>query len=120
MSQEHKHDQVRSRNEPFVSRTVTRIWQETPSNDNPYIAAMLERIDAGVGSIMKTLEETGLDKNTLIVFFSDNGGPGKYSNNGGLRAGKSWLYEGGIRESLIMRWPEKIKPNTVTDVPVCS
>lgn len=39
MSQEHKHDQVRSRNEPFVSRTVTRIWQETPSSDNPYIAA---------------------------------------------------------------------------------
>lgn len=39
MSQEHKHEQVRSRNEPFVSRTATRIWQEIPSSDNPYIAA---------------------------------------------------------------------------------
>jgi arylsulfatase A-like enzyme len=93
---------------------------EGDHRDNPYIAAMLERIDAGVGEIMKTLEETGLDKNTLVVFFSDNGGAGKFSNNGHLRAGKSWLYEGGIRESLIMRWPDKIKPNTVTNVPVCS
>ena len=39
MTQEHKHDQVRSRNEPFVSRTATRIWHETPSDDNPYIAS---------------------------------------------------------------------------------
>jgi arylsulfatase A-like enzyme len=98
----------------------SNIRHEGDHTDNPYIAAMLERIDAGVGQIMKTLEETGLAKNTLIVFFSDNGGPGKYSNNGHLRAGKSWLYEGGIRESLIMRWPGKIKPNTISDVPVCS
>ncbi len=39
MTQEHKHDEVRSRNEPFVERTATRIWQELPSSDNPYIAA---------------------------------------------------------------------------------
>lgn len=39
MTQEHKHEQVRSRNEPFVARTATRIWQEQPSSDNPYIAA---------------------------------------------------------------------------------
>jgi arylsulfatase A len=99
---------------------ASNIRHEGDHLDNPYIAAMLERIDVGVGEIMKTLEETGLAKNTLIIFFSDNGGPGKFSNNGNLRAGKSWLYEGGIRESLIMRWPGKIKPNTVTDVPVCS
>ena len=98
----------------------TNLRHEGDHLDNPYIAAMLERIDAGVGQIMKTLEETGLAKNTIIIFFSDNGGPGKYSNNGYLRAGKSWLYEGGIRESLIMRWPGKIKGNTITDVPVCS
>ncbi|MEJ7830946.1 MAG: sulfatase/phosphatase domain-containing protein, partial [Segetibacter sp.] len=60
------------------------------------------------------------DKNTLIIFFSDNGAPGKVGNNGNLRAGKSWLYEGGIRECLLMRWPAKITANTVTDVPVNS
>lgn len=88
--------------------------------DNPYLAAMLERIDAGVGQIMETLKKTGLDKNTLIIFFSDNGGAGKVANNGILRAGKTWLYEGGIREPLIMRWPGKITANTITSVPITS
>jgi arylsulfatase A len=79
---------------------------------------MLERIDEGVCEIMHTLEKTGLAKNTLLIFFSDNGGAGKVGNNGYLRAGKSWLYEGGIRECLLMRWPGYIQPNTITTVPV--
>jgi arylsulfatase A len=91
---------------------------EADHRDNPYIAAMLERIDAGVGKIMETLQKTGLDKNTLLIFTSDNGAPGKVGNNAFLRAGKSWLYEGGIREDLIMRWPGKISPNTVTNEPM--
>lgn len=86
--------------------------------DNPYLAAMIERIDAGVGSIMKTLKEQGLDKNTMVVFFSDNGGVGNLGNNGILRAGKSWLYEGGVRENLIARWPAVIKPGSVINTPV--
>lgn len=88
--------------------------------DNPYLAAMLERIDAGVGQIMETLAKTGLDKNTLLIFFSDNGGAGKAGNNAHLRAGKTWLYEGGIRECLLMRWPGKIAPGKTTGVPVSS
>lgn len=88
--------------------------------DNPYLAAMLERIDAGVGSIMKALRKAGIAENTLVVFFSDNGGAHGVANNGGLRKGKTWLYEGGIREPLIMRWPEKIDAGRVSAVPVCS
>lgn len=88
--------------------------------DNPWLAAMLERVDAGVGAIMEALQKEGLDKNTLVIFFSDNGGAHGVANNGGLRAGKTWLYEGGIREPLIMRWPEKIKQKATSDVPVCS
>ncbi|OAQ40354.1 N-acetylgalactosamine-6-sulfatase [Pedobacter psychrophilus] len=88
--------------------------------DNPYLAAMLERIDSGVGSIMETLKANHLDENTILVFFSDNGGPAKTGNNGVLRAGKSWLYEGGIREPLIVRWTGKIKPGTVNDTPISS
>jgi arylsulfatase A-like enzyme len=88
--------------------------------ENPYLAAMLERIDVGVGTIMEKLEKEGLAKNTLIVFYSDNGGPKGVGNNGILREGKSWLYEGGIRENLIMRWPDQIKAGTVTNVPVIS
>lgn len=88
--------------------------------DNPYLAAMLERIDVGVGRVMETLEKTGLDKNTILVFFSDNGGAGRSGNNGILRAGKTWLYEGGIRECLLVRWPGTIKPASVTDQPMSS
>jgi arylsulfatase A len=104
--------------EKFYGKNNER--HEADHRDNPYIAAMLERIDAGVGQIMETLKKTGLDKNTLLIFFSDNGAPAKVGNNGMLRAGKSWLYEGGIRECLLMRWPGKITPNTVTNEPVCS
>lgn len=88
--------------------------------DNPYLAAMLERIDSGVGKIMGELEKSGLADNTLLVFFSDNGGANKVANNAGLRAHKSWLYEGGIRVPLLMRWPGKIKKGSKTDVPVSS
>jgi arylsulfatase A len=88
--------------------------------DNPYLAAMIERIDAGVGSIMEELDRNGLADNTLLIFFSDNGGAFRVANNGGLRMHKTWLYEGGIKEPLLMRWPEKIKAGTTTDVPVTS
>ena len=87
---------------------------------NPYLAAMLEQIDKGVGSIMAKLDKEGLAKNTLVVFFSDNGGAKGIGNNGELREGKTWLYEGGIRENLIMRWPDKIKAGSHTDFPVSS
>ncbi|WP_018630180.1 sulfatase [Niabella aurantiaca] len=86
--------------------------------DNPYLAAMIERIDAGVGTIMETLKKAGIDRNTLVIFFSDNGGVWHLGNNGILRAGKSWLYEGGVRENLLMRWPAAIRPGTDIDTRV--
>lgn len=91
---------------------------EAPHTDNPYLAAMIERIDDNVGLVMKTLKENGLDDNTILIFYSDNGSPAKLGNNGGLRMGKGWLYEGGTREDFIIRWPGKIKPNTKSDLPV--
>jgi arylsulfatase A len=93
---------------------------EGPHKDNPYLAAMLESIDTGVGKIMQTLEKNGLAENTLVVFFSDNGGAGKGANNGGLKGSKMWIYEGGIREPLIMRWPGQIKAGTTENTPVSS
>ncbi|TBW28684.1 sulfatase [Gramella sp. KN1008] len=88
--------------------------------DNPYLAAMLERIDAGVGEIMEKLESTGLTENTVLIFFSDNGGAPNSGNNSYLRGFKTLLYEGGIREPLIIRWPGKVKPGLVTHEPVSS
>ncbi len=88
--------------------------------DNPYLAAMLERVDNGVGKIMKALKENGIEDNTLLIFFSDNGGARNVGDNGYLRGHKLMLYEGGIREPLIMRWPGKIAQNSTMDYPVSS
>jgi arylsulfatase A-like enzyme len=88
--------------------------------DNPWMAAMLERIDAGIGRIMQQLDTLGLADNTMLVFFSDNGGYIGDSNNGPLRMGKSWLYEGGIRDSLIIRYPKVVQKGCVCRTPVSS
>jgi arylsulfatase A-like enzyme len=83
---------------------------------NPHLAAMLESIDDGVGLIMNKLEELGLSENTIVVFTSDNGGEApNVTSNAPLRGGKSQLYEGGIREPLVVCWPKKIPVNTVSD-----
>ena len=78
-----------------------------PKN-NPHLAAQLKSIDEGVGMIMDKLRQLKIDKNTIIIFTSDNGGESRVTDNHPLRAGKSTLYEGGIREPLIFYQPGKI------------
>jgi arylsulfatase A-like enzyme len=81
-------------------------------------------MDTAVGTILKKLDQLGLAENTLIVFTSDNGGlstsEGSPTSNLPLRGGKGWLYEGGIREPLLIRWPAVLKAGRVIDTPVCS
>lgn len=62
----------------------------------PCVATMLKQIDKGVGSLMDKLDKEGIAKNTLVIFFSDNGSAKGTGNNGSFREGKTWLYEGGI------------------------
>ncbi len=88
------------------------------NNNNPVFAAMLESIDGGIALIMQKLVELGLDDNTLLVFTSDNGGETNVTTNAPLRAGKSWLYEGGIRVPLVMRHPTLIRAGMVDHTPV--
>lgn len=87
-------------------------------------AAMVEGMDQAVGKVLGKLDELGLAENTLVLFTSDNGGlstsEGWPTSNLPLRGGKGWMYEGGIREPLIVRWPGKIKAGSVSGVPVCS
>ena len=77
-----------------------------------------------IKKVLQKLKELKLDDNTIIVFFSDNGGlainEGTPTSNLPLRAGKGWLYEGGIREPLIIKWPNTIKAGSVNHTPVIS
>ncbi len=92
---------------------------QAPRN-NPHLAAQLESVDQGVGMIRDKLRALGLSDHTIIIFTGDNGGEDKVTSNAPLRAGKSTLYEGGIREPLIVFWPGATQPGRVCRTPVCS
>ena len=85
---------------------------------NPKYAAMVEVTDNAVGAIMKRLDKLKLVDNTLVIFFSDNGGHGGVTSHGPLRGSKGMIYEGGIREPLCVRYPGVVKPGTTCDTPV--
>jgi len=85
---------------------------------NPKYAAMIESTDQGVGRIINKLDELGLTDNTIVFFFSDNGGVKGITSNQPLRGGKGMLYEGGIREPMFVRWPGVVEPGTTCDTPV--
>ena len=91
--------------------------RDCPKN-NSHLAAQLEIIDKGVGQISQKLEELGLSDDTILIFTSDNGGELNVTSNAPLRGGKSELYEGGIREPFIIRWPGKIPANSVCEQPI--
>ncbi len=79
------------------------------------LVALIEHMDHGIGQVMKTLKETNLADNTLVVFSSDNGGQtGVGADNGPLRAGKGTMYEGGLRVPTCAVWPGRIRPGSRT------
>ena len=86
-----------------------------PSNVRPHVKAMIESLDDSVGKIVAALASFNVDKNTMVIFTSDNGGYLTYgddfrniSSNGVLRGQKTELYEGGHRVPTIVSWPDKI------------
>jgi len=87
-------------------------------------AGMVEAMDLAVGKVLAKLDELGLSENTPAIFTSDNGGlstsEGWPTSNLPLRAGKGWIYEGGIREPLLVRWPTVVKAGSVVSEPVSS
>lgn len=107
--------------------------------DNVQFAAMVESVDESLGRIREKLKSLNLDDNTIVILFSDNGGmaaanfgnpnrkisPDRLdkafsTSNLPLRGAKGWLYEGGIREPLIVHWPQHGNRGSVCDVPVVS
>ncbi len=87
-------------------------------------AAMVEAMDLAVGKVLDKLESLGLDDEVVVAFTSDNGGlstsEGSPTSNLPLRGGKGWIYEGGIREPFLVRWPGVTKAGSVCKEPVMS
>lgn len=92
---------------------------------DPIYAAMVESVDTALGRLRAKLTQLGVADNTIILLTSDNGGVGfqgrklhRIADNGPLHGGKGFLYEGGIREPLIVHWPGVVKPGSICDTPV--
>jgi arylsulfatase A-like enzyme len=88
---------------------------------------MVESADDSMGQLMKALDDSGLASNTIVIFFSDNGGvryqakqPRPITDNRPLRAGKGHVFEGGIREPLMIKWPGITRGGAVVDHEVIS
>ncbi|MDX1285003.1 MAG: arylsulfatase [Draconibacterium sp.] len=103
---------------PDYGQYANKDWPEAQIG----LAAMISRMDRDIGTLKKKLEDLGIDKNTLIIFSSDNGphkegdnDPRFFNSSGGLRGHKRDLYEGGIREPMIAYWPGTIQPGQTSD-----
>ncbi|MFO8055904.1 MAG: sulfatase [bacterium] len=99
-------------------------YPERVVQDHPVYAGMITALDKSLGRVMDKLAELGIKENTIVIFMSDNGGlstaEGWPTSNVPLRAGKGWLYEGGIREPMIVKWPGVTRPGSVCSEPVMS
>ena len=106
---------------PCEHKKDKRILRRLIQSD-PVYAAMIESLDENIGRLMSALEETGEMEKTLIIFTSDNGGlatsEGSPTCNAPLAEGKGWMYEGGTREPLFVKWPGVVEPGAVCHTPV--
>ena len=128
--------------DPLVEKADSiAMWRNHPGSkkpeNNPIIAAILSRLDRNVGKVLDVIDELRLAENTIVVFYSDNGGLAENNNvyyrdyypegeemeiakQTPLRKGKGWLYEGGIRVPLVIRWPGLIEKGSVSNEVVSS
>jgi len=103
----------------LLEKYKNKAGADLPQN-SPVLGAMIEELDDSVGLLLKKLDELDIADNTIVVFFGDNGGLEKDAKQTPLRSGKANLYEGGIREPLIIRWPQVVKAGSTCSEPVTS
>ncbi|MHC4165779.1 MAG: sulfatase [Planctomycetota bacterium] len=111
--------QAKKKDVAYFRNKPTRGWN---GHGDPTYAAMVRALDDSVGRILATLEQTGLDENTLVVFMSDNGGVMYVqegpTDNAPFKGGKAMLFEGGIRVPLVFRLKGRIQAGQWCDIPV--
>lgn len=108
-------------------QVIEKYRKRNTGDVDPIYCAMVESADDSVGQLLRAVDDSGQKDRTIVVFFSDNGGV-RYqgtrvppiTNNAPLRAGKGHLFEGGIREPLLIRWPGVTKAGSVIHDPVSS
>lgn len=110
-------------NHPCQHKMTQQVRRRLLQSDPAY-AAMVENLDTNIGRVLDCLEQQGLTDNTIVVFTSDNGGlstsEGSPTCNAPLSEGKGWMYEGGTREPLLVRWPDVVEAGSRCDEPTTS
>lgn len=107
-------------------RFIQKSYKAGLDSGQAKYASMIEGVDKSLGDVVDYLRRNHLEENTIILFMSDNGGHSVSTAKGGklnthnlpLREGKGSVYEGGIREPMIVKWPGVVKPGSTTDQPV--
>ncbi len=126
---EHYREKAKTKFTGDAPSIIEHDGQSRGRQDNPEYASMVAAVDDSVGQILDQLDKLELTDNTVVCFFSDNGGLCTLRKNARrpaptcnapLRSGKGWLYEGGIRSPMIVRAPGVAKPGSVCETPVSS
>ena len=103
----------------LVQKYKAKAQQFEGSNENlnPAYAGMIESLDDSVGRLIERLRKHGVEGDTVVIFTADNGGVSEKSS-GGLRGRKALSYEGGTREPVIVKWPGKVRPGSLSAAPM--
>ena len=88
--------------------------------NNATMGAMIETMDIGIGRILDRLQAHGLSEQTIVIFYSDNGGFEQLQSQAPFRGGKAMLWEGGLRVPLAVKWPGVVEASSVSDALVTS
>ncbi len=103
---------------PCLHKKDQKVMRRVVQSDPAY-AAMVENVDSNIGRVLDAIDSAGQRDNTIVIFFSDNGGlataEGSPTCNAPLHEGKGWMYEGGAREPLIVRWPSIVPAGATTN-----